>query len=234
MKKTKEDKEVFLAAEKRTLFGKKLKKPRLEGKTPANIFGQNFTSMAISVDAKEFKKVYQNVKKTGILRLKLEKEEIPVLIFQIQLHPVNQQILHVDFRKVDLKQKLITEVPVKIVGQSPAVEQKGGYLLISKDRLQIEALPEDIPTEITIDIGSLAEINQEIKVEQIKIEGKYQIKEEPQTTVVSVIAHKEERIEPEAAPATEVPTAKAGEKTGETSETAPTAAKDNQPKEQKN
>jgi large subunit ribosomal protein L25 len=230
MTENKNNKENLLNAEKRTLFGKKLKRLRQEGKIPANVFGKDFSSTSITVNEKEFKKIYQKVKQTGILYLQLEKEELPVLISQIQLHPISHQILHIDFRKVDLKQKLVTEVPIKIVGESPAVEQKGGYLLVAKDKLQIEALPEEIPSEITIDISTLTEFNQEIKVNQIKIEGKYEFKEHPQTTVVSVIAHKEEKIEPQTAPVTETTTTETGEKAEATTESSTPTPTDNQSK----
>jgi len=193
MKKTESEK-LILKAEKRNVFGKKLKKYRKEGKIPANVFGQNFKSEAIFIDFKEFKKIFQKAKKTGIVYLELEKEKLPTLIAQVQLHPVDHQILHVDLRKVDLTQKIITEVPIKIVGKSKALEEKGGYLLVSKDKIQIEALPEAIPSYIEIDISSLTEINQEIKVEQIKGDKKFEIKEDPQTTIVSVIEHKEEKM----------------------------------------
>jgi len=224
----KKGKENLLHAEKRTLFRKKSKKLRQEGKIPANVFGKNFPSVSITINEKEFKKTYQKVKQTGILYLKLEKEELPVLISQVQLHPINHRVLHADFRKVDLKQKLVTEVPIKITGKSPAVEQKGGYLLVAKDKLQLEALPEEIPSEIVIDIDVLTEVNQEIKVNQIKIEGKYEFKEDPQATVVSVIAHKEEKIEPQTAPTTEAAATESGEKAETTTESSTPSAKDNQ------
>jgi large subunit ribosomal protein L25 len=195
MKNIKEKEQIKLNAEKRTIFGKKLKKLRKENKIPANIYGQNFASTAIFVSQKDFINIYHRVQKTGIIYLKLDTKEIPVIISQIQLHPINHQILHIDFRKVDLKQKLITEVPIKIINQSPAVEQKGGYLLVNKEKLQIEAFPQSIPSEILIDISSLIELNQEIKVNQIKINGDYEIKNDPETTVVTVIPHKEETTE---------------------------------------
>lgn len=206
MKKTESEK-LVLKAEKRNVFGKKLKKYRKEGKIPANVFGQNFKSEAIFVNIKDFKKIFQKAKTTGIVYLELEKEKLPTLIAQVQLHPVDHQILHVDFRKVDLTQKIVTEVPIKIVGKSKAVEEKGGYLLVNKEKIQIEALPEAIPPYIEIDISNLTEINQEIKVEQIKGDKKYEIKEDPQTTIVSVIEHKEEKVTQEVPTPTETPAA---------------------------
>jgi large subunit ribosomal protein L25 len=122
MKKTK----LILKVTKRDVFGKKLKKSRKEGKIPANIFGQGFESQAVFVDYKEFSKIFKIAKETGVVYLELSKEEIPVLIQNLQTHPINDQLLHVDFRKVDLTKKIETAVPVKTIGVSEAVTQKGG------------------------------------------------------------------------------------------------------------
>ncbi len=118
---------TILKAEIRQVFGKKVKKLRKEGFIPANIFGKDFKSKAINIDAKEFAKVYKKVKETGVLYLEIEKENLPVLIASVQKHPVTHQLLHVDFKKVDLTQKTQAEVPVEIVGQAPAVLEKGAF-----------------------------------------------------------------------------------------------------------
>ncbi len=196
----------ILRVSKRNIFGKKLKKLRKEGMIPANIYGPNFKSTAIVVGAKDFLKTYKITKKTGIIYLKYEKEEIPVLIKNIQRHPIEDIILHIDFRKIDLKQKIQTEVPIKIIGKSEAVVQKGGVLLTQSSKLLIEALPQDIPQSIEIDISSLKEIGQEIKVSDLPKSSKYEIKDGPEKVIISIIAHKEEKITPEttAAPPPEV------------------------------
>lgn len=188
---------TILKAELRNLFGKKAKKLRKQGLIPANIFGADFKSISISINLKDFLKAYKTVKETGILYINLEKDMVPVLINYIQYHPVSDEILHVDFRKVDLKKKIETAVPVKIIGQSEAVTQKGGVLLVQTDHLLIEALPENIPQEINVDISSLKEIGQEIKVKDLKKEDQYEIKTDKEKVIVSVVKHKEEKIAPD-------------------------------------
>jgi large subunit ribosomal protein L25 len=201
MKKTdqKADKKFLLPANIRKELGKKIKKLRKAGFIPANLFGRNFKSQAISISFKDFIKIYRAVKETGVVYLELEKEEIPVLISHIQRDPVSNQILHVDFRKIDLAQNIEVEVPIKIIGSSPAVIEKGGVLLTHLNSILVSALPNNLPKEIEIDISTLKEIGDEIKVKDLKKSLAFKIKTAPEKTIVAVIAHKKEAA-PEAAP----------------------------------
>lgn len=213
-KKADQDK-LLLEAASRTIFGKKLKKLRKEGIIPANIFGPDFKSQAVSINFKDFSKIYKIAKQTGVIYLKLDSNNLPVMIKNVQRHPVNDNLLHIDFRKIDLKQKIQTDVPVKIIGQSEAVTQKGGVLLTQAETLLVEALPSDIPQQIEVDISGLKELNQEIQVSSLPKSDKYQIKENADKIIVTVVEHKEEEILPQTAPATapEVITAKPEEET---------------------
>src|SRR3989344_3551190 len=92
------DNRLTLSILSRTVFGKKLKKFRKDGNVPANIYGQDFKSQSVSTAFKDFVKIYKVAKETGIVYLKLEKNELPVLIKNVQRHPVSDNILHVDFR----------------------------------------------------------------------------------------------------------------------------------------
>lgn len=191
----KKQEELILNAEKRKLFGKKLKKERILGKIPANIFGKNISSESIFIDEKYFLKSYKKVKQTGILYLILGNEKLPTLINQIHFHPVTRKILHVDFRKLDLSKKIEVDVPIKIINESEIVKQQLGILLIQKEKVVIESLPTDIPESIEIDISTLKNVGDSITAEQLSKNSKYTIKEDPKTVIVLIIAHKEEKIE---------------------------------------
>lgn len=190
---------VHLDAKARILFGKKLRKFRHEGNVPANVYGPKFKSQSVSIELKSFNKVYKVAEETGIVYLKVDKDELPVLIRGVQRHPVSHALLHVDFRKVDLKQKIETEVPIKIIGQSEAVVQKAGVLLTQTSAIKVEALPEEIPHEVEVNIAVLKEIGNEIKISDLTKSDKYTVKEETDKVVVSVIAHKEESLVAETA-----------------------------------
>jgi large subunit ribosomal protein L25 len=86
------------------------------------------------------------------------------------------------------------------VGESLAVKTKGGVLLTQSNHLAVEALPQDMPQHIDVDISGLNELGMEIKVKDLKTAGNYEIKEEVEKVVISVIEHKEESITPETAP----------------------------------
>ncbi|NMB84575.1 50S ribosomal protein L25 [Candidatus Roizmanbacteria bacterium] len=221
LKKSVEEK-ITLSVTPRTVFGKQLKKIREQGLVPANIFGTDYKSKAISINIKDFLKTYKKAKETAVVYLQLDKEEIPTLIKGIQRHPVYDSLLHIDLRKIDLKKEIETLVPVKTVGVSEAVAQKGGVLLTQSDNLNIKALPEKIPSYIEIDISKIKEIGQEIKVSDLAKSGDYAITEDANKVIVSVIAHKEESIAPETtAAAPEVITEKTEEVTGTEAATEP-------------
>ena len=210
--KTRKDNEVKLQLTviPRTIFGKKLKKLRREGNIAANIYGHDFKSRSVTAAFKDFATIYKTAKETGVIYLKLDSNEYPVLIKNIQRHPVNDQILHVDFRKIDLTKKIQTDVPVKVKGESEAVNIKGGVLLTQTEALLIEALPSDIPPQIDVDIATLKDVGQEIKVKDLANSDKYVFLDEPEKIIVSVVEHKEEEILPQTTPAEapEITTAK--------------------------
>ncbi len=205
-----EEARLTLTVQPRTVFGKKLKSLRKEGNIPAAIYGPNYKSQSVSVSFKDFVKVYKTAKETRVVYLKLNSDELPILIKNVQRHPVDDRILHTDFRKIDLKQKIQTAVPVKITGHSEAISQKRGVLLTQSESLLVEALPIDIPQQIQVDISRLKEIGQEIKVSDLAKSDRYEVKDDLNKIIVSVVEHKEEEILPQTAPAAapEVITAK--------------------------
>ncbi|KKQ24631.1 MAG: 50S ribosomal protein L25 [Candidatus Roizmanbacteria bacterium GW2011_GWC2_37_13] len=215
---------VKLVVKSRELTGKKAHKLRREGLVLANVYGPEFKSQSVSVNLKDFIHTYKTAKETGVVYLSLDKQEIPVLIKNIQTHPVSDVILHTDFRKIDLKKKIQTEVPIKVINSSEAVSQKAGVLLIQSETLLVEAFPQDIPHEIEIDISLIKDIGQEIKVGDLKKTEKYEIKTPAEKVTVSVVAHKEESVTPDttAAAAPEVITEapKEGEEAAETTPTS--------------
>lgn len=201
MKKTASPKKLSLKVDLRKIVGKKVRNLRRQGLVPGNVFGSDFKSISVSVGLKDFIVAYKIARETGVIYLTVEGKELPVLIKNIQLHPVSDKILHVDFRKIDLTKKIETAVPVKITGLSEAVSQKGGVLLMQMESLTVEALPEDIPTQIDVDVSVIKEVGQEIKVGDLVKSAKFTVKDQAEKVIVSVVAHKEESITPETAAA---------------------------------
>jgi len=173
---------ITLKSEKRDLVGRKVKNLRKVGKIPANIFGKNVTSEAITVDAKEFAEAY---KKSGETQL-IDMGGRSVLVSKIQYHPVSREILHVDLRQVDLKEKIEAMVPVELTGESPAEKQSLGTVVQQLDEIQVEALPTDLPEKIVVDQSVLVEVDQAIYVKDLKVDSKVDVLTDAESIVAKV------------------------------------------------
>lgn len=198
---------LTLNVEPRKLQGRKVKQLRRQGYLPANIFGKKTASIAVQVKLDEFLKVFDKAGETSVVNISLEGEtkDRPVLISNIARNPATDQFLHVDFRQVDLHQKVVTTVPLEMVGESPAVKDLGGILVQLLNELEIEALPNDIPEKLEVDLTKLTELGASLTVADIKFDSeKITLKAEPTQIAVSVQEPKEE-VEEAPAPTEEVP-----------------------------
>jgi large subunit ribosomal protein L25 len=167
----KEAEKIELKAEKRAAFGRKIKKLRQVGILPANIYGKKVESQAIQVNLKEFFPIFEEAGETGVVELKVkgEAKPRPVLIHNVQLHPVTDQPLHVDFYQVDLKEKVVAEVPLEIVGEAPAVKEKLGILIQLLAEVEVEALPTELPDRLEVDISGLEKVDDAIMAADLKV-----------------------------------------------------------------
>lgn len=194
---------ITLSAEPRKIVGKKVKNLRKEGLVPANIFGKDLKSKSLQVNDKELRKVFKEAGETGVVNVKVGADTYPVLIHKIQLEPRTDSILHADFHKINLKEKITANVPIVLDGEAPAEKTGIGLILKTLDELEVESLPSDIPHEIKIDISKLDEVGQSINVKDLKVNReKVEVKNDPEETVVSVqtAEMKEEPVEEEKTP----------------------------------
>jgi large subunit ribosomal protein L25 len=200
------DKKI-LKAESRKVSGRKVKNLRSRGILPGNIFGKKIKSVAIEVNLKDFEKIYKEVGETGLLTLHVGKEERPVLIHNLQLNPVSEAPLHIDFLQVDLKEKVEADVPVELVGESPAEKQAIGTVVQQLNEIKVEALPGDLPEKFEVNVENLAEVDQAIYVKDLKYDKtKVEIKGDGEAIVVKVEPpQKEEVVAPPPTPEGEVP-----------------------------
>jgi len=210
--------QIKLAVEKRKITGRKVKTLRRQGIVPANIYGKKNKSLAVQLEAKLFLPVFKEVGETGLIELKVanEKETRPVLIHNVQFHPVDETPLHVDFYQVDLKEKVVTKVPVELIGEAPAVKEKIGILIQPLSEVEVEALPTDLPEKIEVDISSLKTLNDAVMVENVKVSEGVKILTDGKEILVKVEPPaKEEEVAPP-------PAAEEGVVEGEAQEAVPT------------
>ena len=175
-----------LSVESRKVFGKKVKKLRKEGVLPGNIYGKEFKSTAIQMSAKDFHTVFEQAGHSGVVDLKLANEVIPTLIHEVTYDHIDRFPLHVDFYKVNLKEKVKATVPVVVVGEPVAVTEKLGLLLQNLNEVEVEALPTDLPENIEVDVTHLAQVGDTIKVSDLKVAGDVAILAEPEQEVARI------------------------------------------------
>jgi len=177
-----------LKVEKRTLLGRKVKTLRKQGLLPANVYGAKIKSQAVQLLDKDFQNIYKKVGETGILEIIIGSgKEAACLISNLQKHPVNDKVIHVDFREVDLTQKLTAMISIELIGEAPA-EKAGGILVQLLNEIEVEALPANLPDKLTADVSKLVEINQSISVADLVYDKtKVALKIEDKTTLVAKI-----------------------------------------------
>lgn len=162
--------QIPLAAQKRTVLGRKVNSLRREGIIPAHVFGHKVPTIHVQVKKADFAKVFEQAGETGIVDLAVDGTKHPTLIRNVQTHPVTDEPLHIDFYQVNLAEKVKVDVPLEITGEAPAVGKKIGLLLTPVSEIEIEALPTDIPENIQVDISKLENVGDEIKIKDLPID----------------------------------------------------------------
>lgn len=157
-----------LKAEKRKVLGKHVKKLRREGILPANVYGKSIKSESLQVNQAEFDKVYKEAGETGLVDLEYDGKSIPVLIHNVTSN-FRGLVLHADFFQVNLKEKVKAMVPIETIGEPKAVLDKIGILMNILSEVEVEALPEELPEKIEVNVEHLANIDDQITVADLKI-----------------------------------------------------------------
>jgi len=191
-----------LSAKRRKTFGRKVKSLRSKNIIPATVYGKDVKSKSIKLDLKSLKQIYEKTGETGIIDLDIkgEKKTRPVLIHNLQIHPVNSQVLHVELHQVDLSKKVSVNIPIETIGKAPAVE-KGGVLFTLMDEIEVEALPADLPEKFVVDISSLKKIGQSIILKDLDYDKKkVNLNVEDLEAPVVKVEEPEEEVEPEPEP----------------------------------
>src|SRR3989344_7445991 len=157
-----------LTAQPRKITGKQVKKLRREGILPANVYGKDIKSQSLQLPQKEFDKVFEEAGETGLVELKFDKQTVPTLIHNIQ-KDYRGTVLHADFFKVNLKEKVKAMIPIEFIGEPVAEQEKIGLLMEITHEIEVEALPTDLPEKIEVNVESLSRIDDQIVVSDVKV-----------------------------------------------------------------
>lgn len=207
--------QVELQISPREIMGKAAKRLRKAGIIPANIFGHKEASQAVQVEALAFEALRRTHRSKGILSLRMtgSNNVQTALIRHIQRDPRSGKILHIDFFRVSLTERITVKIPLRITGEAPAVKNEGGVLLHLLDTLEVECAAQDIVEYIEVDVSSLNEIDDIIHARDIQIPLSYTLITEPDEGIAKVAATRAEAaevaVEAEAAASAQAPAAEA-------------------------
>ncbi|MBI4158576.1 MAG: 50S ribosomal protein L25 [Candidatus Yanofskybacteria bacterium] len=159
---------IELNAARRTSIGGGLNKLRTDGYIPAVLYGKDQESIPLQVPAKDFGKVLKEAGESTLIYVNVGGQSYPTIIHDVSKDTLTDGILHADFYKVRLDEKIKTNVPVVFVGESPAVKDLGGVFVRNVNELEVEALPQNLPHELTIDISILKNFGDKITIKDLK------------------------------------------------------------------
>jgi large subunit ribosomal protein L25 len=220
---------IELKVDKRQITGKKVRFLRNEGKIPVHLFGHNIDSLSLQGNATDLQKVIVQAGKTKLIELKIGKAQKThnVMVREVQRDTIRGNLLHIDLYEVNMAEKIRVEVPIILVGESPALRIRENMLSQEMNSLTIECLPDKMPNKIEVDVSVITEADQAIRVKDMKLSD-VEILNEPDLVIAKVSIRPVEVVE-EAKPAAAVEGAAAaapseGEAKGETKTESKTGA----------
>lgn len=169
---------------------------RKSGEIPAVFYGAGKNSTSISILVSEFKKIWREAGESSTVKIEMpEEKNLNVLIHEVQVDPITDEPIHVDFLVIDMKKKIKVEVPLVFEGVSNAVKSGIGNLVKVLHEVEIEALPDDLPHNLVVDISKLANLEDQIFVSDIKIPTGVTVINNPSDVVASIVKQVEEKEE---------------------------------------
>ncbi len=213
--------QIELEVSPRQVMGKATKRLRKAGIIPANIYGHKQAPQAVQLEALAFERLRRSHGTRNIITLRLpgRARAQTALIRRVQRDPITGAVLHIDFFRVSLRERIHVKVPLRFVGESPGVKNEGGVLIHPLDTLEIACAASDIPDYLEVDISSLAEIDDALHARDIKLPANVTLLTDPDETVAKVTVTRAEIAE------------EAEEAAGEAEAAAPAAEAAGQPAE---
>ena len=182
LKHFKKMKTLQIQASARADFGKKAAKAcRREGQIPCILYGGG-QEVAFTVDTKAVKPLIYTPN-SYIVEIEIDGKVEKAVMREVQFHPVKEQILHIDFYRVQEGKPVSIAIPVRLTGNAEGVKV-GGKLALSARKLMVSALEANLPDELVVDVTPL-KVGQTIFVGDLQFEGLKFIT--PATTAVCAV-----------------------------------------------
>ena len=183
-------KHLTLSVQPRTVLGKQVKHLRADGMVPGVVYGGALDEpKSLQMNLRELDRVLVQAGTSTVIDLQIEgSRSLPVLARVVQRHPLRHTVTHVDFLAVRMDRPITVAVPVQLVGESEAVEAKTALLMTLLDTVEVEALPDNLPSHLELDISVLTEAGQNLTAGDIALPANVTLVSDPEAQVVSLAA----------------------------------------------
>lgn len=166
-------------------------KIRAEGLVPAVVYGPKFANTSVSMNYQDFVRLYNKHGETTLIGLDIDGKVTKVMIHDMDLDPVSNKVMHVDFYAPEAGKKVHANVPLEFTGDSAAV-RSGANLVKVLHEIEVEALPENLPHSIEVDISKISTIEDVVTIGDLKLPNGVTAKHEADEVVASAVEVKEE------------------------------------------
>ena len=171
-------------------------KLRRVGKLPAVLYGHKVQNVSLTVDAREFDKIYKKSGESTVIEVITEDGKThPVLIHDVQHNYLTSVPDHVDFYEINMTEKLKANVALEFTGESSAVKTLGGVLVKILNEVEIECLPADLPHNIVVDLTALKTLSDTIHVKDLPVPAKVKIITHADEMVIKVQPPREVEVD---------------------------------------
>jgi large subunit ribosomal protein L25 len=189
---------IELSVASRDILGKKVRHLRRQGITPLHLFGHGIKSLPLQCDTSELERVLAQAGHTGLISLKVDHEKKSRTAVLREFHRDWQKgrLIHADFYQVKMTEKIRLEVPIILMGEAPALKaSKENMLDHELETLTVECLPGNIPAHIEVDVSSLNERGQSIRIKDIAPGEGVTVLNDPELVVAKIAARHVEKEE---------------------------------------
>jgi large subunit ribosomal protein L25 len=189
---------IVLKAAKRDVVGKQVGALRRQGKLPAVLYGHNIETTPILLDTYEGSQTLSHLTPSSLVTIDLDGKQYLAQVREKQRDVIKNRILHVDFQIVSRTEKMRTKVGIELTGTAPAVKTFNALIHSGLTALEVECMPQDLPTRIVVDISSLAELGDSVHVRDLVLSDKVKILADLEEVIAIAAAPKKEVISEEA------------------------------------
>jgi large subunit ribosomal protein L25 len=178
--------EVIITAQKRTVKGKQVNALRRQGWLPGVVYGRHLEAFPIQMPAHETSLKLAKLTSSSLVTVDVEGEKHTAIVRDRQRDVIFGRLTHIDFLAVSLTEKLRTTVGLELTGEAPVLKLGEYVLNQGVFELELECLPQDLPSKIEVDLSKIALPEDSITVGSLELSDRITVLTDPAEVIISV------------------------------------------------